>query len=87
MDIKPWFVAVKVKSGVLRGFMLIYMNWTKEERDTVVKIIENVELEQNQAKRSQEDGVWFFQVNLEVIDINTNADPDIYINLNGHHLQ
>ena len=25
----------------------------------------------------------FSQINLEVIDINTNADPDIYINQNG----
>ena len=25
----------------------------------------------------------FSKINLEVIDINTNADPDIYINQNG----
>lgn len=53
---KPTFVVARVKSGVLRGFMLIDMNWSKEERDLVLKIINNVQLEQSQAERSQENG-------------------------------
>ena len=46
----------KVKSCELRGFMLLDMDWTKEERDTVIKIIENTELDLNQAERSQDYG-------------------------------
>ena len=53
---KKKFVVAKVKSGVLRGFMLLDMDWTKEERDTVIKIIENTELDLNQAERSQDYG-------------------------------
>lgn len=53
---KKRFVVAKVKSGVLRGFMLLDMDWTKEERDTVIKIIENMELDLNQAERSQDYG-------------------------------
>ena len=32
------------------------MDWTKEERDMVIKIIENTELDPNQAERSQDYG-------------------------------
>ena len=53
---KKKFVVAKVKSGVLRGFMLMDMDWTKEERDMVIKIIENTELDPNQAERSQDYG-------------------------------
>ena len=53
---KKKFVVAKVKSGVLRGFMLMDMDWTKEERDMVIKIIENTELVPNQAERSQDYG-------------------------------
>ena len=53
---KKKFVVAKVKSGVLCGFMLLDMDWTKEERDMVIKIIENTELDLNQAERSQDHG-------------------------------
>ena len=53
---KKKFVVAKVKSGVLRGFMLLDMDWTKEERDMVIKIIENIEPDMNQAERSQDYG-------------------------------
>lgn len=49
---KKRIVVAKVKSGVLRGFMLLDMNWTKEERDMVIKIIENTELDRFQAERN-----------------------------------
>ncbi|MFR8252300.1 MAG: hypothetical protein ACLVAP_00945 [Parasutterella sp.] len=40
----------------VRPVMLLDMDWTKEERDTVIKIIENTELDLNQAERSQDYG-------------------------------
>ena len=39
------FTVSKVKNGVLRGFILIDTSWTKEERDIVIKILENKELD------------------------------------------
>ena len=39
------FAISKVKNGVLRGFMLLDMNWTKEERDMAIKLIENEDLD------------------------------------------
>ncbi len=49
---KKKFVVAKVKAGVLCGFMLLDMDWTKEEREMVIKIIENTELDRNQAERN-----------------------------------
>ena len=49
---KKKFAVARIKSGPLRGYMLIDMNWSKEERDIIIKIIENVELDQNQAERN-----------------------------------
>ena len=53
---KKRFAVARVKSGPLRGFILIDLNWTKEERETIIKIIENVQLEQNQAERNENHG-------------------------------
>ncbi len=39
------FAISKVKNGVLRGFILLDMNWTKEERDMAIKLIENEDLD------------------------------------------
>ena len=50
---KKKFIVAKVKSGVLRGFMLLDMDWSKEERGLFLKIIENVEPDQNQAERNE----------------------------------
>ena len=48
---KKRFAVSRVKSGVLRGFMLLDMNWSKEERDLMIKTIENCEPEE-QAERN-----------------------------------
>lgn len=55
-SMKKSFVAAKVKSGILRGFWLLDMNWTKEERALFISMIENSELDRYQAERSHEHG-------------------------------
>ena len=48
-EFKQKFTVARVKSGVLRGFFLLDMNWTKDEREKFIKIIESVnDLEENQ---------------------------------------
>lgn len=46
------FTLAKVKNGVLRGYFLLDMDWTKDERDQFVKIINSInELGYDQAER------------------------------------
>ena len=42
IEIKRRFTVARVKSGALRGYFLLDMNWTKEEREKFIKIIESV---------------------------------------------
>ena len=40
VEIKRRFTVARVKSGALRGYFLLDMNWTKDEREQFIKIIE-----------------------------------------------
>ena len=49
---KRQFTVAKVKSGVLRGYFLMDMNWTSDEREQFIKIIHNInELGDYQAEK------------------------------------
>ena len=39
---KRQFTVAKVKSGVLRGYFLMDMNWTSDEREQFINIIHNI---------------------------------------------
>ena len=41
-EMKRRFSVARVKSGALRGYFLLDMNWSKEEREQFIKIIESV---------------------------------------------
>lgn len=41
-EIKKKFTVARVKTGVLRGYFLLDANWTKDEREQFIKIIESV---------------------------------------------
>jgi hypothetical protein len=44
----------KVKSGALRGYFLLDMLWSKEERDQFIQIINSInELDECQEERKQ----------------------------------
>ena len=48
------FTVAKVKSGVLRGYFLLDMLWSKEERDQFIKIINSInELDYDQEERNK----------------------------------
>ena len=50
---KKKFTVAKVKSGALRGYFLMDMMWTKEERDQFIQIIKSInELEEAQEERN-----------------------------------
>lgn len=42
IEIKRRLTVARVKSGALRGYFLLDMNWTKDEREQFIKIIESV---------------------------------------------
>ena len=42
-EMEKKFTVTKVKSGVLRGYFLLDMTWSKEERDQFIEIINSVE--------------------------------------------
>ena len=47
------FTVAKVKSGVLRGYFLLDMMWSKEERDQFIQIINSInELDNGQEERN-----------------------------------
>ena len=47
------FTVAKVKSGVLRGYFILDMTWTKEERDKFIQIINSInELDEAQKERN-----------------------------------
>ena len=48
---KRQFAVAKVKSGVLRGYFLMDMNWTNDEREQFINIIQNI----NELGYSQEE--------------------------------
>lgn len=48
------FTVTKVKSGVLRGYFLLDMTWSKEERDQFIEIINSInELDEAQQERKE----------------------------------
>ena len=48
------FTVAKVKSGVLRGYFLLDMMWSKEERDQFIQIINSInELDDGQEERNE----------------------------------
>ena len=50
---KRKFTVAKVKSGVLRGYFLLDMQWSKEERDQFITIINSInELDEGQEERN-----------------------------------
>lgn len=50
---KKTFTVAKVKSGALRGYFLLDMMWSKEERDQFIQIINSInELEEAQEERN-----------------------------------
>lgn len=50
---KNKFTVAKVKSGVLRGYFLLDMSWSKEERDQFITIINSInELDEDQEERN-----------------------------------
>jgi len=50
---KKKFTVAKVKSGVLRGYFLLDMSWSKEERDQFITIINSInELDEAQEERN-----------------------------------
>ena len=47
---KKKFTVVRVKNGVLRGYFLLHMNWTKEEREQFNSIMYSInEIEEREA--------------------------------------
>lgn len=51
---KKRFSVAKVKSGVLRGYFLLDMMWSKEERDQFIQIINSInELDDGQEERNE----------------------------------
>ena len=51
---KKKFTVAKVKSGVLRGYFLLDMMWSKEERDQFIQIINSInELDDGQEERNE----------------------------------
>lgn len=51
---KKKFTVAKVKSGVLRGYFLLDMMWSKEERDQFIQIINSInELDEGQEERNE----------------------------------
>ena len=47
------FTVTKVKSGVLRGYFLLDMSWSKEDRDQFIKIINSInEFDEGQEERN-----------------------------------
>lgn len=51
---KRQFTVAKVKSGVLRGYFLLDMMWSKEERDQFIQIINSInELDDGQEERNE----------------------------------
>ena len=52
--IQKKFTVTKVKSGVLRGYFLLDMMWSKEERDQFIQIINSIkELDDSQKERKE----------------------------------
>jgi DNA invertase Pin-like site-specific DNA recombinase len=52
--IKKTFTVAKVKSGALRGYFLLDMMWSKEERDQFIQIINSInELDEAQEERKE----------------------------------
>lgn len=53
-NMKKKFVLARVKNGALRGFFLLDSNWTKEERNEVIKIINGITgLEEPDVERNE----------------------------------
>ena len=51
---KKKFTVAKIKSGVLRGYFLLDMMWSKEERDQLIHIINSInELDDGQEERNE----------------------------------
>lgn len=51
---KKKFTVAKVKSGALRGYFLLDMLWSKEDRDQFIKIINSInELDEDQEERNE----------------------------------
>ena len=51
---KKKFTVAKIKSGVLRGYFLLDMMWSKEERDQLIQIINSInELDDGQEERNE----------------------------------
>ncbi len=51
---KKMFTVAKVKSGVLRGYFLLDMMWSKDERDQFIQIINSInELDDGQEERNE----------------------------------
>ena len=49
---KHKFTLTKVKSGVLRGYFLLDMSWTPDEREQFINIIKSInELDDSQEER------------------------------------
>ena len=54
MAMQKRFTVTKVKSGVLRGYFLLDMAWSKEERDQFIQIINSInELDEAQEERNK----------------------------------
>lgn len=47
------FTITKVKSGVLRGFLLLDMGWSKDERSKFLDFMENTSPADEQAERNK----------------------------------
>lgn len=48
------FTVAKIKSGVLRGYFLLDMTWSKEERDQFIQIVNSInELDDDQEERNE----------------------------------
>lgn len=41
-NMKRQFIVAKVKSGVLRGYFLLDMTWTNDEREQFINIIQDI---------------------------------------------
>lgn len=72
------FTVTRSKDKYFRGYIILDPRWTASERRELLK-----ELKISNTERKSIMKFDFNALNFEILDANTNAYPDIFINQNG----